>query len=68
VDDGATAALMAGVYGRVSRGIPVASALALTQAEQFAQGRHPLDWSGFVLLGGPHAIAPTRISGMEAAA
>ncbi|MBI5168265.1 MAG: CHAT domain-containing protein, partial [Candidatus Eisenbacteria bacterium] len=53
VDDAATAELMARLYARLGAGVPIAQALSQTQRQLHAAGVHPLDWAGFVTLGGP---------------
>ncbi len=53
VDDDATAELMARLYRRLGAGVPIAPALSQTQRQLHADGVHPLDWAGFVVLGGP---------------
>lgn len=55
VEDRATATLMAGLYPRLAQGEPLAQALAATQDEARRSGAHPLDWAGFLMLGGPAA-------------
>ncbi len=53
VEDAPTSELMAGLYRRLADGTPLAGALAAAQAARRAAGAHPLDWAGFVALGGP---------------
>ncbi|MCC6652985.1 MAG: CHAT domain-containing protein, partial [Candidatus Eisenbacteria bacterium] len=53
VDDDATAELMTSLYARLAGGTPLAESLAQSQADRFRSGAHPLDWAGFVALGGP---------------
>ncbi|HEY6867236.1 MAG TPA: CHAT domain-containing protein, partial [Candidatus Eisenbacteria bacterium] len=53
IADEAAARLMAGVYAHLSGGDPPARALGKAQAASAREGIHPLDWSGFVVLGGP---------------
>jgi hypothetical protein len=55
VEDGATAALMGALYGRLAAGAPLPLALARAQAERAAEHRPPYEWAGFVVLGGPAA-------------
>ena len=55
VDDAATAGLMGDVYASLSGGADPAHALASAQAAARAARVHPLDWAGFVVLGGPAA-------------
>src|SRR5262245_8976427 len=59
VEDKAAARFMSGVYRRLAAGGALGAAVASTQAELAAQGAHPLDWAGFVVLGGPRASAAT---------
>jgi hypothetical protein len=65
VEDGPTAELMAGMYARLAAGEPLARALAGAQAERRAAGAHPLDWAGFVALGGPALLDSGRAPGRE---
>ncbi|MFN8587304.1 MAG: CHAT domain-containing protein [Candidatus Eisenbacteria bacterium] len=67
VDDAATAALMADLYARLGQSTPIARALAQTQRQLHRHGVHPLDWAGFVVLGGPGLLTPgdDRASGHE---
>lgn len=58
VDDAATAELMARLYGHLGAGVPVARALSQTQRQLHVEGVHPLDWAGFVALGGPALLNP----------
>lgn len=53
VDDEATRDLMAALYPRLAAGEPAAAALAAAQAGLGRAGVHPMDWAGFVILGGP---------------
>ena len=59
VDDRAAAGFMTSVYRRLGRGERLGQAIAGVQAERAASGDHPLDWAGFVVLGGPGASAAT---------
>lgn len=72
VEDASTASLMAGLYRRLAGGERVPAALAEEQAARARSGQHPLDWAGFVTMGGPRAldagIDPNPISGARAAA
>ena len=62
VDDRATARLMADVYRGLKSGMALGAALGGAQAARSAAQDHPLDWAGFVLLGGPDAAT----KGMQA--
>ncbi len=53
VGDEATAALMADLYRRLADGHTLGGALSGAQAARMRQGAHPLEWAGFVVLGGP---------------
>lgn len=53
VEDGATARLMSALYPLLAAGLPLAQALAAVQAECNETGAHPLEWAGFLTLGGP---------------
>lgn len=53
VEDAATARLMAALYPRLASGMSLTQALATAQDEQRRAGFHPLDWAGFLALGGP---------------
>jgi tetratricopeptide (TPR) repeat protein len=55
VDDASAARLMGDVYGRLASGERVGPAVSGAQAALAANGVHPLDWAGFVILGGPGA-------------
>ena len=55
VDDLAAARFMGEVYRRLAAGAALGEAVASTQAQLAASGVHPLDWAGFVVLGGPNA-------------
>ena len=57
VEDGAAARFMTRVYERLRVGDPLGDAVSNTQAALSAAGAHPLDWAGFVVLGGPEAAA-----------
>ncbi len=60
VEDASTALLMEGLYRRLATGADVPRALAAEQGERAASGEHPLDWAGFVTLGGPRALGASR--------
>ena len=62
VEDDATAVLMADLYSRLADGTGVAAALAETQAARHRAGVHPLEWAGFVTLGGPGLLGAPRRS------
>ena len=64
IADEAAARLMAGVYARLRGGDPPARALGAVQAACARDGIHPLDWSGFVVLGGP-PVAPEAVRAVE---
>jgi tetratricopeptide (TPR) repeat protein len=55
VDDASAARLMGDVYGRLASGERIGPAVSGAQAALAANGVHPLDWAGFVILGGPGA-------------
>jgi CHAT domain-containing protein len=55
VDDRAAARFMGEVYGRLGAGASLGASVADTQVALAANGVHPLDWAGFVVLGGPSA-------------
>jgi CHAT domain-containing protein len=57
VEDAPTAELMADVYARLAAGTPLARALAQAQAARKQAGAHPLDWAGFVAMGGPSLLS-----------
>lgn len=57
VEDGATARLMSDLYAGLARGSALARALAQAQAARARAGEHPIDWAGFVVLGGPAVLA-----------
>jgi CHAT domain-containing protein len=57
VDDRATARLMSDLYSRLAEGTVLARALAQAQAVRARAGEHPIDWAGFVVLGGPGVLA-----------
>ncbi len=63
VADEAAARLMAGVYGHLQAGEPPARALRQAQAVRARDGAHPLDWAGFVMLGGPSAVSAAAPGG-----
>ena len=63
VEDEAAAPLMIDLYRRVAAGDPLERALALAQSSQARDGRHPFEWSGFVLLGSPTAPGSGRARG-----
>ncbi|MBI5837020.1 MAG: CHAT domain-containing protein [Candidatus Eisenbacteria bacterium] len=63
VDDRATSRLMSAVYGRMAAGAGPAGALADVQSGCNRDGIHPLDWAGFVVLGGPAAAGPGKVPG-----
>lgn len=56
VEDSPTASLMADTYARLAAGRPASAALAGAQAQRAAARIHPVDWAGFVVLGGPRAL------------
>ncbi len=56
VEDAAAGRLMAGLYGQLRAGRSPAQGLARVQAEASGAGEHPLDWAGFVALGGPGVL------------
>ncbi len=56
VEDAAAARFMTGVYDRLSAGADLGDAVSGTQAELTRGARHPLEWAGFVILGGPAAV------------
>jgi len=58
VEDAPTAALMAESYAGLAAGQPVAAALAAAQAMRAAAREHPVEWAGFVVMGGPRALPP----------
>ena len=62
VDDAAAAGFMGEVYERLDQGDALGGAVAAIQARLATSGAHPLDWAGFVVLGGPRAnsAAPRR--------
>jgi tetratricopeptide (TPR) repeat protein len=60
VEDAAAAGFMSAVYRHLSTGVTLGEALSQTQRTAAAGGRHPLEWAGFVLLGGPGAAEVTR--------
>jgi len=55
IEDAAAAQFMAGLYRRLAAGESLGAALALSQRAALGAGRHPLEWAGFVLIGGPAA-------------
>ena len=57
IDDRAARRFMADWYAQVAGGASAAAALASVQADQARAGVHPIDWAGFVGLGGPEALA-----------
>jgi len=57
VEDSAAAGLMAELYPRLAAAAPPAAALAAAQAARAAAAAHPLEWAGFVALGGPGLAA-----------
>ncbi|HTO92200.1 MAG TPA: CHAT domain-containing protein [Candidatus Sulfotelmatobacter sp.] len=56
VGDQASLRLMSGLYSRLAENLPPARALAAIQAEAGREGLHPLDWAGYVCLGGPEVL------------
>jgi CHAT domain-containing protein len=55
VDDAGAARFMGAVYPRLAAGEPLGQAVSAAQAAESESGAHPLDWAGFVVLGGPRA-------------
>jgi CHAT domain-containing protein len=55
VEDTAAARFMTGVYGALASGVTLGEAVSRAQRSAAVIGAHPLDWAGFVLLGGPRA-------------
>jgi tetratricopeptide (TPR) repeat protein len=53
IEDGAAGRLMSALYARLAGGAPIGAALAGAQVERLRAGAHPLEWAGFVALGGP---------------
>ncbi len=64
VEDQSTAMLMSDVYRHLATGSALPLALSQVQASRQRAGEHPVDWAGFVVLGGPRAAM--RISGQPA--
>lgn len=60
VEDEATALLMSDLYARLASGRPITAALAEAQAFRRHEGAHPLEWAGFVVLGGPALLVPDK--------
>jgi CHAT domain-containing protein len=56
IEDAAASALMRDVYTRLAEGERLPAALARAQAVREREGVHPLEWAGFVVLGGPAAV------------
>ena len=55
VEDAAAARFMTGVYRSLASGSTLGDAVSRTQLSAVRDGAHPLEWAGFVLLGGPAA-------------
>ncbi|NOT34092.1 MAG: CHAT domain-containing protein [Candidatus Eisenbacteria bacterium] len=53
VDDAATACFMSEVYRHVAEGESLPGGLQRVQASNVRNASHPLDWAGFMTLGGP---------------
>jgi CHAT domain-containing protein len=51
VDDEATSELMTGLYGGVKAGLPASQALGKVQRRMIREGRPPVQWAPFVLIG-----------------
>jgi hypothetical protein len=58
IEDAVAADFMADLYRRLASGAALSEALAQAQRARIAQGRHPLEWAGFVLLAGPDSGRP----------
>jgi len=52
IEDEAAARLMVDTYGRMATGESLPLALSRAQAASHREGTHPLEWAGFVILGG----------------
>lgn len=63
VEDEVTASLMGSLYAELREGRALPAALAAAQAERAVAGRHPYEWAGFVVLGGPGTWGDERPSG-----
>ena len=55
VEDVAAARFMTSVYRGMASGLRLGDAVSLTQQSAARAEAHPLDWAGFVVLGGPTA-------------
>jgi CHAT domain-containing protein len=55
VEDAAAARFMTGVYRSLAGGATLGDAVSQAQQSAVRAGAHPLEWAGFVLLGGPEA-------------
>jgi len=62
ITDEAAAQLMGGVYRGLRAGGSLAGALRVAQAARAAEGAHPLDWAGFVVLGGPSGALQSQVA------
>ena len=62
ITDEAAAQLMGGVYRGLRAGGSLAGALRVAQAARAAGGAHPLDWAGFVVLGGPSGALQSQVA------
>ena len=60
VEDESARRFMAGFYTRLAGGETAPAALSGTQADQARLGVHPLDWGGFVALGGPETLGDSH--------
>jgi tetratricopeptide (TPR) repeat protein len=56
IEDEAAARLMADLYRRLAAGATLGAALSGAQAERRREGAGPLEWAGFVMLGGPGTL------------
>jgi len=55
IEDEAAARLMVDLYSRLADGTSLQRALSDAQAARLRAGAHPLEWAGFVILGGGHS-------------
>jgi hypothetical protein len=53
IEDHAAVRLMERTYRHLAAGVPLAGSLGRAQAERRAEGAHPIEWAGFVMLTGP---------------
>jgi hypothetical protein len=63
VEDAATRAFMGPFYARLAAGSSPAAALAEVQSMAHREGAHPLDWAGFLCLGGLDVADGSRPAG-----